>query len=58
LIEYQYLYLHSFDNSSALRKGLASWINGYNYDRGHSALDDKATDEVYYGLPLLQAEAA
>ena len=57
-IKYQYLYLHSFDNGSDLRKGLASWINGYNRDRGHSGLDEKTSDEVYYGLPLPYAEAA
>ena len=57
-IKYQYLYLHSFDNGSALRTGLASWINGYNHDRGHSGLDDRTPDEVYYGLPLPYAEAA
>jgi len=57
-IKYQYLYLHSFDNGSALRKGLASWIKGYNSNRGHSALDDRTPDEVYYGLPLPYDEAA
>jgi len=57
-IKYQYLYLHSFDNGSDLRRGLASWINGYNYDRGHSSLDSKTPNEVYYGLPLPYAEAA
>ena len=51
-IKYQYLYLHSFDNDSALRKGLVSWIKGYNSNRGHSALDDRTPDEVYYGLPF------
>jgi putative transposase len=50
-IKYQYLYLHSFENGSALRRGLAGWIRKYNYDRGHSTLDDRTPDEVYYGLP-------
>ncbi len=49
-IKYQYLYLHSFDNGSALRCGLAGWINHYNCDRGHSALDDRTPDEVYFGI--------
>jgi putative transposase len=47
----QYLYLHSFDNGLALRRGLAKWINDYNYNRGHSALDDRTQNEVYYDLP-------
>jgi len=57
-LKHQYLYLRAFDSGSALRKGLAEWISLYNHDRGHSALDDKTPDEVYYGLPLPYAEAA
>jgi putative transposase len=57
-IKYQYLYLHSFENGSALRRGLAEWISKYNYDRGHSSLDDRTPDEVYYGLPHPFAQAA
>ena len=57
-IKYQYLYLHSFDCGSALRKGLKTWISFYNRDRGHSSLDNRTPDEVYYGLPHLYAEAA
>jgi transposase InsO family protein len=36
---------------------IANW-NYYNHGRGHSALDDRTPDEVYYGLPLPYAEAA
>jgi putative transposase len=57
-IKHQYLYLHSFDDGSALRKGLDTWINFYNHDRGHSALDNKTPDEVYYRLPHLYGEVA
>ncbi len=57
-IKYQYLYLHSFDNGLVLRSGLAEWISGYNHDRGHSSLDNKTPDEVYYGLPYPFAQAA
>jgi len=57
-IKYQYLYLHSFNGGLALRRGLAIWINGYNRDRGHSALDNRTPDEVYYGLPHPFAQAA
>ena len=56
-IKYQYLYLHSFENGLALRGGLAEWIRGYNQLRGHSSLDDRTPDGVYYGLlhPFAQA---
>ena len=57
-IKYQYLYLHSFENGLALRGGLAEWIRGYNQLRGHSSLDDRTPDEVYYGLPHPFAQAA
>ena len=56
--KYQYIYLHSFATGKALRKGLAQWIQYYNFERGHSSLDDRTPDEVYYGLPHPFAEAA
>jgi len=57
-IKHQYLYLHSFDTGSALRRGLNIWISFYNHDRGHSALDNRTPDEAYFGLPHLYDEAA
>ncbi len=57
-LKHQYIYLHSFDTGKALRQGLGEWIRYYNYDRGHSALDDRTPDEVYYDLPHPFAEAA
>jgi putative transposase len=57
-IKHQYLYLHSFDGGSALRKGLCAWIAFYNHDRAHSALDNRTPDEVYFDLPRPFAEAA
>ncbi len=57
-LKYQYIYLHSFDTGKALRRGLAWWITYYNQERGHSSLDDKTPDEVYYDLLHPFAEAA
>ena len=57
-IKHHYLYLHSFSTGSELRHGLEQWIRFYNYERGHSSLDDRTPDEVYYGLPHPFAEAA
>jgi putative transposase len=42
----------------ALRQGLGRWLDYYNHERGHSALDGRTPDEVYYGLPHPFAEAA
>jgi putative transposase len=57
-LKYQYIYLHSFDTGKVLRRGLTRWIRYYNQERGHSSLDDKTPNEVYYGLPHPYAEAA
>jgi putative transposase len=57
-IKHHYLYLHSFSCGSDLRRGLTEWIDFYNHGRGHSSLDDRTPDEVYYGLPHPFAEAA
>lgn len=57
-LKHQYLYLHAFDTGKALRQGLGRWLDYYNHERGHSALDDRTPDEVYYGLPHPFAEAA
>jgi putative transposase len=57
-LKHQYIYLHAFDTGKSLRQGLGRWIDYYNYERGHSALDDRTPDEVYYGQPHPLAEAA
>jgi putative transposase len=57
-IKYHYLYLRSFGSGRALRKGLEGWVRYYNQERGHSSLDDRTPDEVYYGIPHPFAEAA
>ena len=56
-IKHPYLYLHSFGCGSDLRQGLTEWVRYYNHERGHSSLDDRTPDEVYYGLPHPFAEA-
>jgi putative transposase len=57
-LKHQYIYLHSFDTGKSLRRGLGGWIRYYNYERGHSSLDNRTPDEVYYRLPHPFAEAA
>jgi hypothetical protein len=57
-IKHNYLYLHSFRDGSQLRTGLNEWIRYYNRERGHSSLDDRTPDEVYYCLHHPFAEAA
>jgi putative transposase len=57
-LKHHYLYLHSFAGGAELRQGLSDWIRFYNHERGHSALDDRTPDEVYYGYPHPFVEAA
>jgi putative transposase len=57
-IKHHYLYLHSFNSGTDLRQGLTEWVRFYNQERGHSSLDDRTPDEVYYALPHPFAEAA
>jgi transposase InsO family protein len=57
-VKHHYLYLHSFGCGSDLRQGLIEWVRYYNHERGHSSLDDRTPDEVYYGLPHPFADAA
>ena len=46
------------DSGKSLRRGLGKWIQYYNLVRGHSSLDDKTPDEVYYGSVHSFAEAS
>ena len=57
-LKYHYLYLYAFDNGTELRRGLHQWVDFYNHDRPHQALDNLTPDEVYYGLPHPFAMAA
>ncbi len=57
-LKHQFIYLHSFEDGKSLRLGLSKWIQYYNLVRGHSSLDGKTPDEVYFGLPRPFAEAA
>jgi putative transposase len=57
-LKYQYLYLRSFNNGTELRQGLRYWIDLYNRERSHQALDDLTPDEVYFRSPRPFKEAA
>ena len=57
-LKYQYLYLWSFANGTELRQGLRYWVELYNQERSHQALDDLTPDEVYFRLPHPFKEAA
>ena len=54
-VKYHYLYLHSFENGSQLRKGLRSWFEYYNQKRFHQSLHRMTPDECYFKKQLKQA---
>jgi len=49
-LEYEWVYLHSFEPGSAARQGIGGWVFRYNQDRPHSSLDDHTPDEMYHGI--------
>ena len=46
-LEYEWLYLNSFDSIKELRSSLDEYIEFYNFQRIHQALDYKTPNEVY-----------
>jgi putative transposase len=57
-LKYHYVYLHEFENGSALRKGVTEWFAFYNREQFHQSLDDLTPDEVYFGLARKKCIAA
>ena len=47
-LKYECVYLNEFDSGKALRKGLRTWIDFYNSQRGHSSLDNRTPDQAYF----------
>lgn len=46
-IEYEEVYLHTYDTMSAAQQGLARYLRFYNQTRPHQALDGQTPDQVY-----------
>ena len=40
-LKYEYIYLNDFNGGMELKTGVGSWIDFYNFERGHSSLDDR-----------------
>ena len=47
-LKYEDVYLNSYSNIKEARKGISEYIDIYNKERLHSAIDYKTPDEVYY----------
>lgn len=48
-VKYEDIYLRAYETPAELRAGLERYFRFYNGQRGHSALDRKTPDEVYFG---------
>jgi len=48
-LKYECVYINDFEDRTSLRKGLAAWIDFYNSERPHFALDQRTPDEAYFG---------
>ena len=48
-IKYEDIYPSSYSNIKEAREGIREYIENYNSQRLHSAIDYKTPDEVYYG---------
>lgn len=51
-LKYENIYLRAYETGSEARRGIGTWIEDYNKNRGHSSLDDYTPDEVYTGVSL------
>ena len=44
-LKYECIYLNDFPNGKELKTGVGNWIDFYNFERGHSSLDDRTPNE-------------
>lgn len=47
----EYVYLNYFRDGRELKAGVKNWIDFYNFDRGHSSLEDCTPNGVNVGIP-------
>lgn len=51
-LKYECVYMNAFETGSETRAGLQRWIDYYNAERPHSALDGRTPAEAHAGLPI------
>ena len=57
-LKYECVYIHAFETGTEARRGIGAWIDYYNTERPHSALDGRTPEEAYEGLPIQVKQAA
>jgi putative transposase len=51
-LKYECVYMNAFETGTEARAGLRQWIDYYNTERPHSALDGRTPAEAHAGLPV------
>jgi putative transposase len=46
-LKYELIYLQTFDDGKHLTQEVKKWVNWYNCERPHQALEYQTPDEVY-----------
>mgnify|MGYP000055552805 FL=1 len=57
-LKYECVYIHAWETGTEARRGIGAWIDYYNTERPHSALDGRTPGEAYEGLPIQVKQAA
>lgn len=50
-VKYEHVYLHAYESVAEARRKLGDYLDFFNRDRPHSALDRKTPDMVYFESP-------
>ena len=56
-VKYEWVYLHSFENVSDLKTGLAWYFNHYNNERLHQSLNYETPASSYFNLKATKEAA-
>ncbi len=51
-LKYECVYTNAFETGTEARRGIGVWLDYYNTERPHSALDGRTPAEAYEGLPI------
>jgi len=57
-LKYECVYIHAWETGTQARRGIGAWIDCYNTERPHSALDGRTPEETYKGLTIQIKQAA
>ncbi len=49
-LKYEEVYLHAYESTKQARESIARWINFYNHQRPHQALDYRTPAEVHFEI--------